>query len=133
MRFLHEARQRGTLGGVIEPSETTLAVACLCAAWCRTCDDYAATFAALAREFARVEFTWVDIEDQADALGELDVVDFPTLMLARGDRLLYCGPVLPQPGVARQLVARALAGSLPPAVAAGVPADLPARLRRLGA
>jgi thioredoxin 1 len=119
---------------VTDPSEEPpLAVACLCAAWCRTCGEYAASFEALAREFPQAQFSWVDVEDQADALGELDIVDFPTLMLARGDRLLYCGPVLPQPGVARQLVARALAGSLPVAVAAGVPPDLPVRLRRLRA
>ena len=53
-------------------------VACLCAAWCRTCDDYRPTFDALAREFEReARFVWVDIEYDEEALGDVDVVDFP--------------------------------------------------------
>ena len=71
-------------------------VACLCAAWCRTCDEYRPTFDALAREFEReARFVWVDIEDDEDALGSVDVVDFPTLLIARGERIDFFGPVLP--------------------------------------
>lgn len=104
-------------------------VACLCAGWCRTCDAYRDTFDALAREFAgRAAFRWVDIEDEADALGELDVVDFPTLLVAEGAEPRFLGPVLPAPGAARQLIERALQRQLGP-VATPLPPGLVAQLR----
>ena len=110
-----------------------LLVACLCAAWCRTCDDYRLTFDALAREFDReARFVWVDIEDDEDALGGVDVVDFPTLLIARGETIDFYGPVLPHPQTARQLVQRALLGELG-AVTDAALAGLPARLRALRA
>ncbi len=104
-------------------------VACLCAAWCRTCDDYRPTFDALAREFGpEAHFVWVDIEDDEQALGGVDVVDFPTLLLAHGDAIDFYGPVLPHAQTARQLLQRALAGELG-GVSDATLAGLPARLR----
>jgi thioredoxin 1 len=118
---------------VSEPpgAETPLLVACLCAAWCRTCGDYHDTFDALAREFAaQARFVWVDIEDDEAVLGTVDVVDFPTLLVARGDEIRFFGPVTPHAQTARQLVQRALLGQLG-AVADAALAGLPARLRAL--
>lgn len=112
------------------PADPAWSVACLCAAWCRTCDEYRPTFDGLAAEFGdRAGFVWVDIEDRADALGDVDVVDFPTLLISRGDEIRFFGPVLPQAGQARQLVARALALELE---VVGDPAltGLPGRLAR---
>lgn len=72
-------------------------VACLCAAWCGTCRDYRAVFEALAREQPALRFAWLDIEDEADALAafDLDIENFPTLLVARGDDLRFLGTVLP--------------------------------------
>jgi thiol-disulfide isomerase/thioredoxin len=108
-----------------------LLVACLCAAWCRTCTDYAPTFETLAHEFgAAARCVWVDIEDDEAALGEVDVLDFPTLLIARGERTVFFGPVLPHAQTARQLVQRALRDELArvdnPALV-----GLPARVRAL--
>ena len=106
-------------------------VACLCAAWCRTCDDYRPTFDALAREFEHeARFVWVDIEDDEDALGSVDVVDFPTLLIAHGELIDFYGPVLPHAHTARQMVQRALRGELGTVSDAAL-AGLPARLRAL--
>ncbi len=112
-------------------ADRPLLVACLCAAWCRTCDDYRATFDALAREFgAQAHFVWVDIEDDEAVLGAVDVVDFPTLLIARGDEIGFFGPVAPHAQTARQLARRALQGQLG-AVADAALAGLPQRLRAL--
>ena len=106
-----------------------LFVACLCAAWCRTCEDYRATFDALRAEFhTSIECAWVDIEDKADLLDEVDIETFPTLLISADDVLLFLGPVLPSPHSARQVVQRALEGKF------GVLGDpelkgLPAKLR----
>ncbi|KON80319.1 thioredoxin family protein [Azoarcus sp. PA01] len=73
-----------------------LLVACLCAEWCGTCRDYRAGFEALARQWPQAGFHWVDIEDDADWLGDLDVEDFPTLLIQRGELVLFFGMMLPQ-------------------------------------
>jgi thiol-disulfide isomerase/thioredoxin len=94
-------------------AEPPLLVACLCAQWCGTCGAYRAAFDALAAEIgAQAQFVWVDIEDQADALGDVDVEDFPTLLVARGDTLLFFGPLTPQPSTLARLLRSALDGDL---------------------
>jgi thioredoxin 1 len=107
---------RGTLPDMNPPHhrpEPALLVACLCAAWCRTCGDYRATFDALAVEFGpAVHAFWVDIEDDEQALGGIEVDDFPTLLIARGEQVCFFGPVTPHAQTARQLVRRALLGEL---------------------
>ena len=91
----------------------TCLVACLCAAWCRACDGYRDTFDALARENdAAVRFVWVDIEEDEDALSIVDIVAFPTLLIALGEKVVFFGPVAPKPQIARRLLQRALAGQL---------------------
>ena len=111
-----------------------LLVACLCAAWCGSCRDYRPVFDALAAQMAgEADFAWVDIEDHADHLGELDIDNFPTLMIAAGDELRFLGPVAPLLAAAARLVRHALASDAPGAVDAQAPADLPARVRALRA
>jgi hypothetical protein len=38
----------------------------------------------------------VDVEDQADAMGDVDVETFPTLLIAKGGQVHYFGAMLPQ-------------------------------------
>jgi thioredoxin 1 len=116
-----------------EAPKPALLMACLCAAWCDTCRDYAAVFAACAAEYgARVQPLWVDIEDNAELIDCIDVEDFPTLLLARDDTLLFLGPITPQAQTLSRLVMGALDGDLkPPAFGEDV-AGLPARLRAWG-
>ena len=92
-------------------------VACLCAAWCRTCDEYRPTFAAAARAHPDMRFAWIDIEDHSDALGPLalDVDDFPTVLIARGAALRFLGPLLPHRDTLLRTVEAARAARLTPA------------------
>ena len=107
-----------------------LLVACLCADWCGTCRDYRAVFEALEGVFAgRARFTWVDIEDDPRAEG-VDVDNFPTLLLARGDRIVFYGTVLPHAATAKAMVERALRDELPAVARPDVAVSaLPGRLR----
>jgi thiol-disulfide isomerase/thioredoxin len=90
-----------------------LLVACLCAGWCRTCDSYRQTFNDLGREFAtQARFVWLDVEDDEEALGRIDVVNFPTLLIAHGLDARFFGPVTPHAQTARQLIQRGLQGNL---------------------
>lgn len=83
---------------------------CLCADWCGTCRDYRAIFEALAPAHPGVRFVWVDIEDEADVAGDLDVETFPTLLIADGQTARFLGPLLPQAAVLSRLLESLQAG-----------------------
>jgi len=89
-------------------------VACLCAAWCDVCRQYRPAFEALAERHPDKQFVWIDIEDEADIVGDFDVENFPTLLLARGGVPHFFGTLLPHAGVLQRLLAQAQAGDLPP-------------------
>ena len=117
-----------------EPPE--LLVACLCAQWCRTCDLYRDTLAhvraavAAAHAGAATRFVWIDIEDEDELIGDLDIEDFPTVVLARGGQVVFAGAILPHAQTLERLVRAALEGNLPRPAAPwplGV-LELPARL-----
>jgi hypothetical protein len=79
-------------------------VACLCAAWCDVCCNYRASFDAWAAQHPEIHFVWIDIEDQADVVGDLDVENFPTLLMQRANVVAFFGPVLPDIKVADRLL-----------------------------
>ena len=82
-------------------------VACLCAAWCDVCKQYRAGLDAVAAVHPEHQFVWIDIEDQSDLVGELDVENFPTILIQRGDTVVFYGTMLPEPRqVARLLQAQ---------------------------
>ena len=114
--------------GRLAPMEPPLLVVCLCAAWCTTCDVYAAIFRDAAALRPEVRFAWIDVEDDSDALGEaaLDIESFPTLQIQREGQVLFHGTVLPQPGVLTSLLDAERAGALAPGAAASVPAAMAA-------
>jgi thiol-disulfide isomerase/thioredoxin len=70
-------------------------VTCLCAEWCDTCVEYRPGFLELAAQFPSAEFRWLDIEDHADEVGDLEVENFPTIRVTRGERVLFHGTQLP--------------------------------------
>ncbi len=75
-------------------------VICLCAEWCNVCRDWRATFEEAARAHPQTRFAWVDVEDEDEAMGDVDIETFPTVLVARGARPLFLGPV---PSSAAQL------------------------------
>ena len=93
-------------------------LACLCAAWCDTCEAYRATFAALAAAHPGVQCRWVDIEDHADALDALpggapEIENLARLLLADGAGGGFFGSVLPHASVAERMLREMAQGSLP--------------------
>lgn len=83
-------------------------IACLCAGWCGTCDSYRATFEQLAARHPGLRFVWIDIEDQADIVGDLDIENFPTLLIQHDDVVAFFGTVLPEGALAERLIAAQL-------------------------
>jgi thioredoxin 1 len=88
-------------------------VACLCAEWCGSCRDYRAVFDAARARFADgAHLVWIDIEDHPEVLGAIEVEDFPALLIARGDEIVFFGPITPQAATLTRLVEAALAEAL---------------------
>lgn len=80
-------------------------VVCLCAAWCGVCRDYEAVFRSAAAQHDQRQFHWIDVEDESDWLGDLDVETFPTLIIAdKSGRVLFGGPLAPQAAVLDRLL-----------------------------
>jgi thioredoxin 1 len=99
------------------PPPVPLLVICLCAQWCATCRDYRATFQQVEARFPLLRFAWIDIEDEADLVDPVDVVDFPTLLIARGGDPVFFGPLIPQPeALSRLLLAHSAAEPGSPAL-----------------
>lgn len=86
-------------------AEDAWVVACLCAAWCDTCRSYRSGFEQLAAAHPDKRFVWIDIEDQADFIGDIDVENFPTLLIQRRDDVAFFGTVLPDAKLADRLIA----------------------------
>jgi thiol-disulfide isomerase/thioredoxin len=108
----------------------TWTVACLCAAWCTTCDAYRPLFIELAAQWQRLRpgtrFAWIDIEDDADALGDgaLDIDNFPTVTLLDGEQVRFHGTVLPHATTLDRMLHALSADRLAPGQAAEVDATM---------
>lgn len=125
-----EARYTAAMDGMAAEDEGIWWVACLCAAWCGVCRDWLPLFTAQARAHPHMRFAWVDVEDEDEAMGDVDIETFPTLLVARGDEVLFLGPIPPLANQFTRMLATLQAQPRPaPALPEGAGALLH-RLRR---
>lgn len=110
------------------PERDTWWVACLCAAWCGVCREWLPLFTQQARAHPHMRFAWVDVEDEDEAMGDVDIETFPTLLVARGDEVLFLGPIPPSATQFTRMLATLQAQPRP---APGLPEDAGALLQRL--
>ncbi|MEY2618490.1 MAG: hypothetical protein RL522_1492 [Pseudomonadota bacterium] len=110
-------------------NQATWQLICLCADWCGTCREWRPQLAQEATRHPDVRFAWVDIEDQADAMGDIDVETFPTLLIAQGGQVRFLGPVLPSTSA----IGRLLESLQHDAASVSAPAGAAALLARLEA
>ncbi|HTH80924.1 MAG TPA: thioredoxin family protein [Ramlibacter sp.] len=90
-----------------EPADTISSrwwVIALCAEWCNVCRDWRAAFNETAASRPDISFAWVDIEDESEAMGDVDVETFPTVLIGHGNVALFLGPVQPQQAQLARLV-----------------------------
>jgi thioredoxin 1 len=85
-------------------SEPAAWVVCLCAQWCGLCRDYQGVLAQMAARYPAFRFAWLDIEDQSELVGDIDVETFPTLLLADARGTRFFGPLTPQPNTLARLL-----------------------------
>ena len=98
----------------------------LCADWCGVCREWRAVFDAAVARHPQDRFVWIDIEDENELVGDLDIESFPTLLVGGCDRVLFFGTVLPSPALLTRLLA-----SLDAAGNAVAAPDVEALLQRL--
>jgi thioredoxin 1 len=89
--------------------------AVLCAQWCTSCREFLPMLESLAARQRGVSWLWVDIEDDADLVGDVDVETFPTLAVYVDATLAHFGPVLPNAALVERLVAGAQPRTAPAA------------------
>ena len=116
---------------VQQPAEALLVV-CLCAAWCKTCSEFRDTFDRLAKADPGAQYVWLDVEDDSALVGDIEIENFPTLAVFRGDNPLFYGVTMPQEGVVQRTLASLMredrdAVTVPEEIA-GLPKSLSARL-----
>lgn len=90
-------------------------IVCLCAEWCGVCRDYRAVLDQLSAHYPQVRIAWVDVEDDDDLAGDVDIETFPTVLLGQGGVARFFGPLLPQAGVLKRLLESIQTQSGPPA------------------
>ncbi len=105
---------------------TGLLVVCFCAAWCDTCDAVRAALERIAARDAASTYIWLDIEDDAALVGDIEIENFPTLAVYRDGAALFFGVSPPQEGV----IARTLGAFASPDAKS---VEVPAAVAELGA
>jgi len=105
-----------------------VAVVALCAAWCDTCAEFRSTLDRLAQARPDILFIWLDIEDDSTICGDIDIENFPTLAIYRGEHLLHYGVSLPQERTVGRLIDEFAQRTDNGAAAPQAVLDLPQRL-----
>ncbi len=122
------------------PAVSRRLLACLCAAWCGTCRDYRPLFDEVANKQPGTAVFWLDIEDEADSVGDIDVETFPTLLVAdvsaddpAAVAVRFFGPLLPHAQTLARLAESLGAPDASAREAAGLAPEVRALARRLAA
>ena len=105
-------------------------VVCLCADWCGVCREYRAVFERVAAQYPHLRFAWLDVEDQAGLVGDLDIETFPTLLVAGAQGARFLGALTPHAGTLSRLL-DALEAVEGERRVVNTPLDVPALLQTL--
>jgi thioredoxin reductase (NADPH) len=111
--------------------EARIVVVSLCAAWCDTCNEFRSDYERLAADRPDAAFVWLDIEDDSNLVGDVDVENFPTLAVFAGAKPLHFGVSLPHASSIGRLIDALAEGRRP--LPDAPPALLELRERLMGA
>lgn len=82
-------------------------VVCLCAAWCGVCRDFVTLYAEMKNGMPAVEFDWIDTEDDAELMGDIEVENFPSLLIGIAGEPVFFGPITPHRYTLERLIQNA--------------------------
>lgn len=127
MPVLTMAERESIVRAFADPAR--LVVVALCAAWCDTCTQFRAAYDRMAQARPQATFVWLDIEDDAEVAGDIDVENFPTLAIYRGGAPLHFGVSLPHETTVGRLVDALADSGTPLSAAPDEVAELPGKFR----
>lgn len=81
-----------------------LLVACLCAGWCSSCDNWQSSFKELAATQPEHCFVWLDVDDNPDMVAEVDLETMPVLLLQQNETIYFLGTIEPKPSIVNGLL-----------------------------
>jgi thioredoxin 1 len=90
-----------------------LMVVCLCVDWCHVCRRFRPVFEELAQRYPALRFRWIDIEDHPELMGEVEVENFPTVLLCGANDRGFYGVIEPRSGVLQALIKQLVQGTYP--------------------
>ncbi len=94
-------------------ASSPLHVACRCDAWCRLSEGDAPVFGQalqpLRTQHPGLRVHWIDIADEIEMLGDLNVETFLIIVVADDRQIRLTGPLTPQPETLRRGLRAALA------------------------
>ena len=102
----------------------------LCAQWCGTCRTFRDMADELAGKFPETLFVWLDVEDDSDVAGDVDVTNFPSSAVFRQGVAVHFGVSLPQAGVVQRLLNALFHNAVHEADVADEVAELPQLLQQ---
>lgn len=76
----------------------------LCASWCNNCADWRRTVSLLAEKYREFCFVWLDIDEHADMVAEVDLETLPVLLVQDNDQVLFLGSVIPKKDVTERII-----------------------------
>ncbi len=78
-----------------------------------------------------MQWHWIDIEEEAELVGDLDVETFPTLVILDAEQVRFAGPLTPQAETLRRLLRATLQDVDPARVWPAVDPEIEAFAARL--
>jgi thioredoxin 1 len=67
----------------------------------------------LANHETSARFFWLDVEDEDELVGDIDIQTFPSLMIVDAGTVKFFGPVTTQPGVLTRVISSAFSSGAP--------------------
>lgn len=90
-----------------------LTIWCLCAEWCVICREFKTTFSNVQMEQPQHDWRWIDVEDHDEALSDVDVQGFPSIVIKSGaSQWCFAGTIEPRIDTLLRLIRTSLTGGL---------------------
>jgi hypothetical protein len=77
---------------------------CLCASWCSVCRDFVAQYQSAKDADQSVSYEWLDVENDVQRLGDVEVENFPCLLIAVAGEPVFFGPISPNRATLARLI-----------------------------
>ncbi|AWD32622.1 hypothetical protein CKSOR_00516 [Candidatus Kinetoplastibacterium sorsogonicusi] len=68
-------------------------IVCFCASWCSTCIDYKKKLEIFSNSITEYSFIWLDIDDHEHLIGDIEIENFPTILIKKSNKNVFFGTI----------------------------------------